>query len=545
MDDKPCFCAAHLVSDAPGCGTKGLQYKELAVTPSSDLIGKVLLDRYEIQELVGEGGVSRVYRAVDNILKRNVAVKILTNHLQGEDVAGERFLREARLTSGLSHPNILPVFDFGRYEGNPFIVCQYHTGVSLQDWLFSNIDMPAPAAVKLFIQIASGLAHAHESGILHRDLKPNNVMLTDGTDGPVATIIDFGLLLEVNQTNPADKLTRHDAILGTPCYVSPEQCLGKVASAQSDVYSLGCLMYETLVGVTPFCGDTALETMHMHLSSEVKPMDQVRQDIDVPLALQQLVTACLAKNPAERPSGMREVIESLRKIRDTGVLPPAATDNKLKNEALIANKKLSSKANLTPEAPNATPPPEPVSSNAKSTSDLRLPLILAIAVTSCGLVWFAFAHSGTVQQNSAGKTPAVDVGQANSSDTGSGSVTNKRAPSSAPDLEGPTEPNTASASATKSEAAPVSETNTKAARAAEDNPEKLAELAAECHARGDCDDALTLLQRSVKVSQRIFGPKSKQTRQRMKDLAVLHMALGNQTEANDILKELGKHKEKN
>lgn len=512
---------------------KGLRYKELAVNPSSDLIGKTLLDRYEIQELVGEGGVSRVYRAVDNILKRSVAVKILTNSLQSEDLAAERFLREARLTSGLSHPNILPVFDFGRYDGNPFIVCQYHTGVSLQDWLFSNIDMPAPVAVKLFIQIASGLSHAHDCGILHRDLKPNNIMLTEGTDGPVATIIDFGLLLEVNQSNPADKLTVNDAILGTPCYVSPEQCLGKIATAQSDVYSLGCLMYETLVGTPPFCGDTALETMHMHLSSEIRPLELVRPDIVVPESLQMLVLACLAKNPANRPEGMREVINALRKIRDTGVLPsPGTPDNKLSNEALLANKKLKSSA--TTDAPPAQPQQE----TANSKFAFRLPLILAIALASCGLAWITFVQFGAMRKTGE-NSPTAEVVQANSGLV-SRTATVKNKPTSAADLEG--DPDTASEAQAAPKANPEAASKSKAALAAEDNPEKLAELAAECHARGDCDDALTLLQRSVKVSQRIFGPKSKQTRQRLKDLAVLHMALGNQTEANHILKELGSHR---
>lgn len=518
---------------------KGLRYKELAVNPSSELIGKTLLDRYEIQELVGEGGVSRVYRAVDNILKRSVAVKILTNSLQSDELAAERFLREARLTSGLSHPHILPVFDFGRYDDNPFIVCQYHTGVSLQDWLFSNIDMPAATAVKLFIQIASGLAHAHDCGILHRDLKPNNIMLTDGTDGPVATIIDFGLSLEVNQSNPADKLTINDAILGTPCYVSPEQCLGKVATPQSDVYSLGCLMYETLVGTPPFCGETALETMHMHLSSEVRPMEHVRPDIVVPELLQMLVLACLAKNPANRPDGMREVIDALKKIRDSAVLPSlGAADNKLRNEALLANKKLNSKSNTTADAPPVTPPAERAAEAVNSKFYFRIPLALAIALASCGLAWMTFAQSGQMQK-AGNNAPAVDVVQANSGIV-SGPATVNNPQSSKTDLEG--EPDAAKAPALAETKEPAEAAKSKAALAAEDNPEKLAELAAECHARGDCDDAVTLLQKSVKVSQRIFGPKSQQTRQRLKDLAVLHMALGNQTEANHILKELGSHK---
>ncbi|MDQ3162524.1 MAG: protein kinase, partial [Actinomycetota bacterium] len=263
---------------------------------------KRIAERYELKEVVGTGGMASVYCAYDTLLERNVALKILHDHY-GEDVEYvERFRREARAAAQLSHPGIVTVIDRGEENGRQFIVFEYVDGETLKEVVERSGPLPVRRAIELGLEIGRAIAFAHDQGLVHRDVKPQNVLL--GSDGR-ARVTDFGIARSLDAVGRTETGT----VLGTSHYIAPEQARGERVDAQTDVYSFGVVLYELLAGDVPFPGDNFLTVAMKHVNDEVPSVLERRPD--TPLRLASLIESCMAKLPPERPGSMDAVVGEL------------------------------------------------------------------------------------------------------------------------------------------------------------------------------------------------------------------------------------------
>jgi tRNA A-37 threonylcarbamoyl transferase component Bud32 len=280
--------------------------------------GAVLSDKYEIIEVLGFGGMSTVYRARHVFFDTIVAIKVLNQQLATETKSLQRFQAEAKAAHGLNHPNILAVADFGMsQEGQAYIVMDYLEGQSLADVIEEGLAMPLTQALPIFLDICRGLEHAHEHGVVHRDIKPGNVMLVKTADGKAtAKIVDFGLAKVFDEQN--QKLTQTGEVYGSPLYMSPEQCRGLNVDYKSDLYSLGVLMYETLSGRAPITGKTAYETFTKKLTDKPMPFDK---NLAIPPSIENLVLDCLAIEPKARPNSAGNLERMLKPFAETSKAP--------------------------------------------------------------------------------------------------------------------------------------------------------------------------------------------------------------------------------
>ena len=268
------------------------------------MVGELIAKRYELEELVGAGGMSSVYRAHDSLLERHVALKVMHEQLITDGDHVERFRREARLAAQLSHPNIVTVIDRGEQEDRQFIVFEYVEGENLKSLIVREAPLPEREAVELALQIAEGLAFAHANGLVHRDVKPQNVLLTE--DGR-AKVTDFGIARSIDVHRG---LTRTGTVMGTSDYISPEQARGGPVDACSDIYSLGAVLYELLTGEVPFPGENFVSVAMRHLN---EPVPSVRgQRPDVSPRLDAAVQSAMAKDPDDRYPSMDAFAAELR-----------------------------------------------------------------------------------------------------------------------------------------------------------------------------------------------------------------------------------------
>lgn len=291
--------------------------------------GDVFADRYEIISLIGDGGWGKVYKAQHRLMKRAVAIKVLLPHLVKSQSALKRFQQEARAASSLNHPNVMTVFDFGMSDdGLPFLVMDYLEGVSLSATLQELQYLPVERALRIFVQVCEGLAHAHEKGVVHRDIKPNNLMLVNfigQTD--FVKIVDFGIAKIATPAEGEEDLTQTGEIFGSPMYMSPEQCRGKELDARSDIYSAGCVLYRCVTGKPAFAGRDAMECMFRQVHENPDCFRDVCPQFNLPMALEAIVQKALAKEPEERFQHMIEFRDALIELyRDiVGEIPVTAS----------------------------------------------------------------------------------------------------------------------------------------------------------------------------------------------------------------------------
>ena len=254
-------------------------------------IGQIIKDRYEIEEILGEGGMAFVYKAKDRQLQRTVAIKTLKPNYVSQEKFVDRFRREAQTAANLNHPNIVQIFDWG-IEDEPYFVMEYIEGNTLTSIISSNRTVGLNDILYIGSQVASGLKEAHKHGLVHRDIKPGNIMITPS--GKVK-VTDFGI---VSLQNEESDITKTGAVLGTASYISPEQAQGKAVSFESDLYSLGTVLYELITGKPPFSGDSPIATATKHLTDKPEKLSTYRKDI--PKGLENAVLKLLEKRPYDR-----------------------------------------------------------------------------------------------------------------------------------------------------------------------------------------------------------------------------------------------------
>jgi eukaryotic-like serine/threonine-protein kinase len=289
---------------------------------------RVLNDRYEIERTLGEGGMARVYRGTDRVLGRTVAIKVLSGKYAGDETFVTRFRREAQAAAGLNHPHVVSVFDTGDDGDRHYIVMEYVEGETLSDLLRREGRLPPERAAAIAADVATALETAHEQGLVHRDVKPGNVMLD--REGRVK-VMDFGIA----RAAADDTLTQTGLVLGTASYLSPEQAQGLPVDARSDIYSLGCVLYELLTGRPPFVADTPVSIAYKHVNEEPRPPSELEPS--VPPALDAAVMRALAKDSKDRfptaaafrsaieasAAGGGAVTEPIAAAGDTAIMPPA------------------------------------------------------------------------------------------------------------------------------------------------------------------------------------------------------------------------------
>src|SRR6059058_6237198 len=270
------------------------------------LLNKEFDRRYLILRKLGSGGMADVYLAEDKELGRRVALKLLNERHANDDQFVERFRREAQSAAGLNHPNIVSIFDRGQAEGTYYIAMEYLDGRTLKELLVRNGPTPIPIAIDYARQILGALAFAHRNGIVHRDIKPHNIVV--GGDGRLK-VTDFGIA-----RSGTSQMTEVGSIVGTAQYLSPEQARGAPVDPRSDLYSLGIVLYEMLTGTVPFTGDTPLEIAMKHLSTTPEPPSERRPE--VPHELDSVVLRALAKDPHERYQSADEMDADLARVAE-------------------------------------------------------------------------------------------------------------------------------------------------------------------------------------------------------------------------------------
>lgn len=269
--------------------------------------GQKISDRYQIIKSIGEGGMANVYLAYDTILDRNVAVKVLRGDLANDEKFVRRFQREALSASSLSNPNIVEVYDVGEDNGEYYIVMEYVEGKHLKALLKKRGKLTVPEVVDITLQITNGLSVAHDSYIIHRDIKPQNIMIL--SNGMIK-ITDFGVATALNST----QLTQTNSVMGTVHYLPPEQANGKGSTIRSDIYSMGIMMYELLTGLVPYKGDNAVEIALKHLK---EPLPSVRKfNSSIPQSIENVIIKATAKNPKNRYTDARAMHEDLKTALD-------------------------------------------------------------------------------------------------------------------------------------------------------------------------------------------------------------------------------------
>src|SRR3954449_2963624 len=275
-----------------------------------------------LEEEIGRGGMGVVYRATDQSLERTVALKLIAPELTTNPDFRERFKRESRLAASIEHPNVIPVYDAGETDGLLYLVMRYVEGTDLRALIRSEGPLEPPRAARIVAQVASALAAAHRRGLIHRDVKPANVLIESEGANEHAYLTDFGIARDVGGT----ALTRTGMLVGTMDYIAPERLGDRPGDGRSDIYALGCVLFEALTGRVPFPRDSDVVKMYAHMNEPVPSVREIRPD--VPQALANAAAKAMAKNPDHRYDTADELAATLRSEATTlsGVRPAIPQD---------------------------------------------------------------------------------------------------------------------------------------------------------------------------------------------------------------------------
>ncbi len=270
------------------------------------MIGKLLGNRYQIMEKIGSGGMAEVYKARCTLLNRYVAVKVLKDEFRVDEEFIARFNRESQAAASLSHPNIVSIYDVGCEEGMHYIVMEYVEGITLKEYIEKNGLLPWREALDFSIQICKAMEHAHKKNIIHRDIKPHNIMVTENK---ILKVTDFGIARTINKEG---KTIDGQNAIGTVHYISPEQARGGYVDEKSDIYSMGVVLYEMLTGKPPFDNDNAVSIAIMHMQQPPKPPREF--NVSIPAALEQVCLKAMAKEQSQRFQSASEMLEALAAV---------------------------------------------------------------------------------------------------------------------------------------------------------------------------------------------------------------------------------------
>ncbi|MBX9951840.1 MAG: serine/threonine protein kinase [Candidatus Obscuribacterales bacterium] len=304
-------CAKQLAATVSHCPDDGSAMKIV-----DKLEGQILDGKYKIVEYLGAGGMSTVYKARHIVLDKILALKLLQPHLLGNARFVQRFQREAQAMARMQHPNLLTVHECGFLEGVPFLLLDFIDGKSLDVVIRERSRLSVGQMIVIILQVADGLINAHDNGVVHRDIKPANIMISENVKGrELVKVVDFGLakMLESEQSMMQQKVSREGNSAGSPMYMSPEQCVGDPADARTDLYALGCVMYECLTGNPPLFGQTILDTFNKVMNEKPQP---VSMTVEIPQELDDLILKCLEKKPDDRPASVLEFRTALKEIKE-------------------------------------------------------------------------------------------------------------------------------------------------------------------------------------------------------------------------------------
>ncbi|MGG1685340.1 Stk1 family PASTA domain-containing Ser/Thr kinase [Pseudalkalibacillus sp. NRS-1564] len=312
------------------------------------MLGKHINGRYKLLEVIGDGGMAIVYRALDLILDRTVAVKLLRPEFSQDDDFIKRFRREAESATSLAHPNIVSIYDVGEEEDFYYIVMEYVPGTTLKQKIRNRGALPIEEAIDIMKQMTSAIEHAHENHIIHRDIKPHNILINDYGE---AKVTDFGIAMAVTSAT----ITHTNSVLGSVHYFSPEQARGAVANERSDIYSLGVVLYEMVTGVLPFSGDSPVSVALKHLQDRFPKPSLINTSL--PKNVEHIIMKAMAKDPVQRYQNAEELYEAL----EMSLSPTKIYDNAPEQDDADATKVL---APVTPgrlgDKMQETRPQEPV-----------------------------------------------------------------------------------------------------------------------------------------------------------------------------------------
>jgi eukaryotic-like serine/threonine-protein kinase len=317
------YCGAPLVRGATDPG-----FRPASATVTDPLVGTVISGRFRVDDLIGQGGMGKVYRARHLALERTVALKVLKPQLLEDPTLVGRFEREAKAASRLNHPNVIQVLDFGRLEndGTLYIVMEYVQGKDLRLVLRDDWPLAEERLCNIMAQVCSALGEAHVNDVIHRDLKPENVMVEARRDQPDhVKVLDFGIAKILGPDAPAlarhgivrvaeaeqPGLTRHDVVCGTPQYMAPEQATGTALDERCDLYAVGVILYQMTTGHLPFDGPTSMEVLTRHVNEAPVPPRQRQPDAPISEAMERLILRALEKDPAKRPQTAEQFREEL------------------------------------------------------------------------------------------------------------------------------------------------------------------------------------------------------------------------------------------
>jgi serine/threonine protein kinase len=402
-------CGAEALDIDVKCGQCG---EPLTSTGAFRLVGSTVLGQYEIVDILGQGGMSVVYKGRHAMTDQEVALKILPPELAAHSQVKSRFLEEARALAQLDHPNIVHLYNFGQENGCFVLAMQFVDGKTFERLILEAGRLEWPLAVHVCVEVLRALEYAHERGIIHRDMKPSNILVREDTGA--VTVMDFGIA----KMTTSSKLTATGQTMGTVRYMSPEQVRGQAVDQRTDIYSLGVSLYEALVGDTPFDGETHFEIMTKHLSELPEPPSA--HGIEVPALVEQVIMRSMAKKPDGRFASAREMRKALQEaLRDADV---GQAETLRMSRELLASRQRQPKptAPMGPEAAAAAGPAPEVEHLEEPTDTLRRPgrsapvlwigLAAVVVVASVGVaVVLARSDEQRVPERSAAPAPAPDA----------------------------------------------------------------------------------------------------------------------------------------